>query len=164
MKTLCPIWQPCAARIKDLMSFYNGPTITVVVKLRIVCHGLLLYQKNNDSSAKECERSKTRPGNYSRLDNNQSRGTLLKDNTQTKIKQRFCERYTINTTWMRCATLCPVMLINRKFDISCKPDISRHLKAYFSETIVSKSKMKFCHTVPSPLGGFDGLSPYETKV
>jgi len=27
------LWQPCAARIKDLMSFYYGPTFTVLVKL-----------------------------------------------------------------------------------------------------------------------------------
>jgi len=33
-KTLCLTWQPCAARIKDLMSFYYGPTFTVLVKLR----------------------------------------------------------------------------------------------------------------------------------
>jgi len=42
-KTLCLMWQPFAVRIKDLMSFYNGPTFTVLVKLRIVCLGLLLY-------------------------------------------------------------------------------------------------------------------------
>ena len=29
----------------------------------------------------------------------------------------------IDTTWMRCATFGPVMLINRKFDISCQLDI-----------------------------------------
>jgi len=31
-------------------------------------------------------KGKTRPGNYSRLDNNQSRQTSLKDNTQTKLR------------------------------------------------------------------------------
>jgi len=42
--------------------------------------------KINYSMTKECGRSKTRPGNYSRLDNNQSRGTSLKHNTQTKLR------------------------------------------------------------------------------
>jgi len=29
------LWQSCAARFKDLMSLYNGPTFTVLVMLRI---------------------------------------------------------------------------------------------------------------------------------
>jgi len=47
------LWQPCAARIKDLMSFYNGPTFTVLVKLRRGCLGPLLKEQRN-SVAKEC--------------------------------------------------------------------------------------------------------------
>jgi len=39
----------------------------------------------------------------------------------------------LDTTWMRCATLGPVMLINRKFDISCKLDISRNLSIFPSQ-------------------------------
>jgi len=34
---------------------------------------------------------------------------------------------------MRYATLGPVMLINRKFDISCKLDISRNLSSFTSQ-------------------------------
>jgi len=39
----------------------------------------------------------------------------------------------IDPTWMRCATLGPVMLINRKFDISCKLDILRNLSTFPSQ-------------------------------
>ena len=42
----------------------------------------------------------------------------------------IASRTRIETTWMRCATLGPVMLINRKFDISCKLDISRNLSTF----------------------------------
>jgi len=65
------LWQPCAARIKDLLSSTNGPTFSVLVMLRIETlprfSPLLKEQRN--SSAKECvtrQKSKTRPGNYSR--------------------------------------------------------------------------------------------------
>jgi len=52
----------------------------------------------------------------------------------------------IDTSWMRCASLGPVMLINRKFDISCKLDISRILSTVVSQ--LHKKANKFCHTVP----------------
>jgi len=39
----------------------------------------------------------------------------------------------IDTTWMRCATLGPVMFINRKFDISCKLGILRNLSTFQSQ-------------------------------
>ena len=39
----------------------------------------------------------------------------------------------IDTTWMRCATLDLVMLINGKFDIPCKLDILRHLSTCLSQ-------------------------------
>jgi len=35
---------------------------------------------------------------------------------------------------------------------------------YFSESIALKSKLKFCHTVPLPRGGFVGLIPSKKKL
>jgi len=50
------------------------------------------------------------------------------------------------------------ILISRKFNISCKLDILRNLTKYLSESVALKSKLKFCHTVPSPRRGFGWLS------
>jgi len=36
----------------------------------------------------------------------------------------------IDTTWMCCATLDPVMFINRKFDVPCKLGISHNLSTF----------------------------------
>jgi len=62
--------QPCAARIKDLMSFCNGLTFTVQVMLRIASASAFTTTKRTTRSlAKECvtrQKSKTRPGNHSR--------------------------------------------------------------------------------------------------
>jgi len=104
------LWQPCAARIKNLMSletalccgslvmqkrkhllsFSNGPCFTVIVMLRIEsASAFSTTQQQHNSLAKECvtrQKAKRGPGNYSRLDNNQSRGASLKDNTQTKLR------------------------------------------------------------------------------
>jgi len=69
---------------------------------------------------------------------------------------------------MRCATLGPiVMLINRKFDNLAS--LTNHIDVmlqpkYFSESIGLKSKLKFCHTVSLPRGGFVGLIPSKTKL
>jgi len=85
------LWQPCAARFKDLMSietalccgslvlqkrkdllsFSNGPTFAVLVMLRTETLPLFspLRKEQRNSSAKKCvtrQKSKTRPGNYSR--------------------------------------------------------------------------------------------------
>jgi len=64
-----------------------------------------------------------------------------------------------------CNTILgPVMLINRKFDISYKLDISRNLSTFPSQLIAVKSKLNFCHSVPSPRGVFGGFNPSETKL
>ena len=65
------LWQPCAARIKDFLSFTNGPTFSVLAMLRIetLPRFFPLLKEQRNSSAKECvtkQKSKTRLGNYSR--------------------------------------------------------------------------------------------------
>ena len=67
-KTLCLTWQPCAERIKDLMSFYNGPTFTVLVKLRIRASAFSTTEEQLLGDQGMRNEAKTRPGNYSRLD------------------------------------------------------------------------------------------------
>jgi len=52
----------------------------------------------------------------------------------------------IDTTWMRCASLGLVMLINREFHTSCNLDISRNLSTVVRQ-LHYKSKLKCCHTV-----------------
>jgi len=58
VRTLCPIWQPCAARSKDLLSFYNGPTFMVLVKLGIACFRLH-YWRATTPWPRNAERSKS---------------------------------------------------------------------------------------------------------
>jgi len=81
------LWQPCAARIKDLMSLYNGPTFTVLAMLRIpsASASSTTHRTTQLSGQGMRNEAKRRPDNYSRL-YNQSRGMSRKDNTQTKIR------------------------------------------------------------------------------
>ena len=64
----------------------------------------------------------------------------------------------IDTTWMRCASLDPVMLINRKFDISCKLDIWRNLSTYPSQ-LHSKENWSFATQSRSRGRSLMGLTP-----
>jgi len=55
------------------------------------------------------------------------------------------------------------MLINGKFDISCKLDISRNL-SIFSSHLHWKASWSFATQSHGHEGGFCGLSPSETKL
>jgi len=70
----------------------------------------------------------------------------------------FASWSTIDTTWMRCATLGPVMLINRKFDISCKLDISCNLSTFASQLHL-KANWSFAKQFRSHAGYLMGLAP-----
>jgi len=70
----------------------------------------------------------------------------------------------IDTTWMRCATLGPVMLINRKFDMSRKLDISRPLSTFASQLHSNASWSFAAQSRWYGGGGFVGLIPSETKL
>jgi len=56
---------------------------------------------------------------------------------------------------MRCATLGPVMLMNRKFDTSCKLVISRNLSTFPSQL---QKKAEVLPHSPVVMGVFDGFS------
>jgi len=68
----------------------------------------------------------------------------------------------IDTTWKRPATFCPVMLMNRKFDISCKLDISCN-PVLFQISCIQKQTKVLPH-IPVAAGGVWELIPSETKL
>ena len=82
----------CCRNVKTFC-LSNGPTFAVLVMLRIASASAFFpYSKN--SVARDAERSKTRPGNYSRFDNNQSiMGNVASGQHANKITQRSCELY-----------------------------------------------------------------------
>ena len=71
---------------KDLLSFYNGPAFAVLVKFRIACFRLLHYWRTTTRWPRNAERSKDTGRQLLQARCNQSRGTSLKDNTQTKLR------------------------------------------------------------------------------
>jgi len=99
--------------------------------------------------------------------------------SQNSHSRDFASWCRVDTTWMRCSTLGPIMLINRKIDIRCKLDILHNRSTFLSQlhqrgswsfatqshghggiwSIASKRKLKFCHTVPWPRGDLVGLAP-----
>jgi len=91
VRTLCPTWQPCATRIEDLMSFYDGPTFTVLVKLRIVCFRPLHYWRSTTRWPRNAERVPAITWGLIIINQGECRlRTTRKQNTQ-----RFCERYNV---------------------------------------------------------------------
>ena len=71
----------------------------------------------------------------------------------------------IDTTWMRCATLGPVMPINRNFDISSKLDISRNLSTFPSQLHLKANWSFATPTQPVAMGSlWWAFSPSATKL
>ena len=68
----------------------------------------------------------------------------------------------IDTTWIRCATLGPVLLINRKFDISCKLDISHNLSSLpFGVRCIQEHAEVLPHSPVAREGALVGLAPLK---
>jgi len=69
---------------------------------------------------------------------------------------------------MRCATFGPVMLINRKFDISCQLDILEtwYLSRLLFQVNCIKKQAEVLPHSPFATGGkdFGELSPSETEL
>ena len=81
-------------RRKDLMSFTNGPTISVLAMLRTWTASVFSTAKWTTQLGGQEMRNeaKTRPGSNSRPDHH-SRGNVAKGQHATNNTQRFCERY-----------------------------------------------------------------------
>jgi len=84
-----------------------------------------------------------------------------------RLRTKTCESNFIHQDYVQFGkqhswykAILPLSVLSQQCcEVSYKLDTSRNLSTFPSQLIAVKSKLKFCHSVPSPSGSLVGLAP-----